>query len=203
MMTLYPVILSVPQKDRCLWGRERVQRLSRLARHALKLSAQKKGVQLPTLPKSPEGAPLPVDGVFWSIAHKPDYVAGVVSKVPVGIDIERIKPCTAGLFRRVAADDEWQLAATVSDTLFFRYWTAKEAVLKSFGVGLKDLSQCHVLQILNDSHLMLEYQHHRIRVEHFYFKDHIAAIVAHASIHWTVNDEEDAAPFMEYPDEIV
>ncbi len=202
MMTLYPVILAVPQKDRCLWGRERVQRLSHLARYALRLSAKKKGVDLPALPKSPEGAPLPVNGVFWSIAHKPDYVTGVVSNVPVGIDIERIKPCTDGLFRRIANTEEWQLADRISDTLFFRYWTAKEAVLKSFGVGLKDLSHCRVTQILSDTHLILVYQHHHIRVEHFYFDDHIAAIVAHGSIHWGVNDEN-TVHVMECPDETI
>ena len=60
----------------------------------------------------------------------------------------------------------------------FRYWTAKEAVLKSLGIGLTGLSQCRIIQIVDDHHLKLSCKHKEFDVEHFYFNGHIAAILA-------------------------
>jgi 4'-phosphopantetheinyl transferase len=183
---IYPVILAVSEADRLLRGRDRVARLSSLARQAVQLSASQSGIKLGELMKSPEGAPLPVAGYFWSLAHKPDYVAGVVADIPIGIDIEKMKPCAPGLFRMIAEEDEWRRGEVKSELLFFRYWTAKEAVLKSAGVGMKALSQCRVIDIVDDHHLILFYNHQQIRVEHFYFNGHIAAILSHPSVEWIV-----------------
>lgn len=138
--------------------------------------------------KSPEGAPLPNGEYFWSLAHKPDYVAGVVADFPIGMDIEKIRPCAPGLYRMTADDAEWKLGETVSDQLFFRFWTAKEAVLKSLGIGLKALSKCRVVEVLDDHHLVLSYKQLEFDVEHFYFNGHIAAILTHPAIEWMVQD---------------
>jgi 4'-phosphopantetheinyl transferase len=115
-------------------------------------------------------------------------VAGVVADFPIGMDIEKIRPCAPGLYRMAADESEWKLGETVSDQLFFRYWTAKEAVLKSAGIGLKALSQCRVIQIVDDHHLMLSYKLQAFDVEHFYFNGHIAAILAYPAIQWMVQD---------------
>ena len=195
---IYPVILAVPEADRQLRGRDKVVRLSALARKAVQFSANQSGIKLGELMKSPEGAPLPVDGYFWSLAHKPDYVAGVVADSPIGIDIEKIKPCAPGLYRMIAEEDEWKRGGLKSELLFFRYWTAKEAVLKSAGVGMKALSQCRVIDIVNDHHLLLFYNHQQISVEHFYFNGHIAAILSHPSVQWIVqNNLRQEKPFSE------
>jgi len=185
---IYPVILAVPEADRQLRGRDKVVRLSALARKAVQLSANQSGIKLGELMKSPEGAPLPTGGYFWSLAHKSDYVAGVVADFPIGMDIEKIRPCAPGLYRMTADESEWILGETVSDRLFFRYWTAKEAVLKSVGIGLKALSRCRVIEVLDDHHLMLSYKHQEFDVEHYYFNGHIAATLAHPAIRWMVQD---------------
>jgi len=185
---IYPVILAVPEADRRLRGRDKVVRLSSLARQAVQLSANQSGIRLGELTKSPEGVPLPVGGYFWSLAHKTAYVAGVVADFPIGLDIEKIRPCAPGLFRMTANETEWKLEGTVTDLLFFRYWTAKEAVLKSVGIGLKALSQCRVIEIVDDRHLMLSYKNQKYGIEHFYFNDHIAAIISHPSVQWIVQD---------------
>jgi len=171
-----------------LRGRDKVIRLSSLARQAVQLSANQSGIKLGELLKSPEGAPLPVGGYFWSLAHKTEYVAGVVADFPIGMDIEKIRPCAPGLYRITADETEWKLGEPAGDLLFFRYWTAKEAVLKSAGIGLRALSQCRVIEIVDDHHLMLSYKHHKLDVEHFYFNGHIAAILAHPDIEWMVQD---------------
>ena len=72
---------------------------------------------------------------------------------PIGLDIEKIRPCAPGLYRMAADEAEWSLGGAADDLLFFRYWTAKEAVLKSLGIGLAGLSKCRVIRIVDDHHL--------------------------------------------------
>jgi 4'-phosphopantetheinyl transferase len=178
----------VPEADRLLRGRDKVIRLSSLARNAVRLSASQSGVDLGELVKSPEGAPLPVGGYFWSLAHKTEYVAGVVADFPIGVDIEKIRPCAPGLYRMAADEAEWKLGGAADDLLFFRYWTAKEAVLKSRGIGLTGLSRCRIIRIVDDHHLLLSYKQQEFNVEHFYFNGHIAAILSHPEIRWLFQD---------------
>src|SRR4030043_426880 len=134
-MTLFPVIMPVIQAEHKPSGKEAVDHLSWTARQALKVSAERSRVRLGELLKDKDGVPCPVAGIHWSLSHKPKYVAAVVSKHKVGIDIEEMKPRPESLFARVASDSEWALKEKSRDTLF-RYWTAKEGVLKGIGIGI-------------------------------------------------------------------
>ena len=186
---LHPVILPVPQRVQEFKPKDRVLYLSRHARRALARSAAKSGIRTGELLKDENGAPLPFDGTFWSLTHKTHYVAGVVAPTPIGIDIERIRDLTRGLFQKTAADREWALAGTTekSQKTFFRFWTAKEAVLKATGIGIKDLLKCRVRQILDDTHLIIHYESKDWLIEHFFYDQHIASIVQNDfHIDWTV-----------------
>lgn len=188
---IHPVILPVPAKVKTFKPRDRVIFLSRHARQALEISAAKSEITLGQLNKDEKGVPLPFDGVYWSISHKNEFVGGVVAHRRIGFDIEKIKPCSDALFRKTAAEDEWALAgrSEKSLNLFFRYWTAKEAVLKAAGTGLKDLSTCRVSSITNNLNLQIEYQDQSWQIEHFFFKGHIASIVTDADrIEWHLED---------------
>ena len=176
--TIYPVILAVPEEVGDFKPRDRVKFLSRHARLALKRSAQKSSLALGELKQNENGAPLPSNSVYWSISHKTQYVGGVVAPEPIGIDIEQIRECSPGLFAKTAGDDEWALADMENTALitFFRYWTAKEALVKTSGTGLKDLLKCQVTRIIDDRHLELNYAGRQWRIEHFFFDRHIASI---------------------------
>ena len=184
---IYPVILSVPGDARSLKGRERVLLLSRYARKALAVSAGKSSIKLGKLRKDPNGVPLPFDGCYWSLTHKPEFVGAVVAFKPTGIDIERVKDVSDTLIRKIATTGEWQLSDHGPHNDFFRFWTAKEAVLKAVGGGMKGLSGCRVQQIFNQSRMMVDYKGTSFAVEHFQFDGHIAAVVENGfRVEWTL-----------------
>ena len=184
--TLYPVIMAVPDTVKDQAPRERVKFLSRHARRALEISADKSRVPLGELAQDERNAPLPFDGTYWSITHKTQYVGGVVAPSPIGIDIEKICQRTESLFQKVAGQAEWSLADKTFES-FFRFWTAKEAVLKAAGIGLTALSQCRVTNVSDAINLEIEYEAQIYRIQHHFFDDHIASVVKNDfKIEWTI-----------------
>lgn len=183
---IYPVILPVPDKEQQLKGKEKVSFLSKHARKALEISAQKSCIQLPCLKKNEKGVPLPFNGHYWSLTHKSEYVAAVIASAPMGIDIEKIRSCSKALFRKTARDSEWKLSDTDPFILFYRYWTSKESVLKASGTGIRDLSKCRIIRIIDDNHLVIDYRNQEWLIEHVYFDEHIASIVKNDfHVEWT------------------
>jgi 4'-phosphopantetheinyl transferase len=183
---LYPVILHVPEADRILSGPDKVKTLSRLARLALRQSCAKSGLRLTGFPKDEKGVPLPVGGVHWSLTHKSDVVGGVAAPLPVGMDLETIRPVSDALLAKVANADEWRLVGGDCEQSFFRFWTAKEAVLKAVGKGIARLSHCRVVEIVDDTRMMLVYAKTRWPVVHFWFDGHVAALTPHhLQVAWT------------------
>ena len=188
-MTLFPVVMPVIEVGYKPSGQEKVDHLSRIAREALKLSAEKSRVRLGELLKDEKGIPCPVAGNYWSLAHKPKYVAAVVSKDKVGIDIEEMKPRTESLFAYVASDEEWELKEKSWDT-FFRYWTAKEAALKVIGIGISGLKTCRIISVPDENHIALDYKGHSFLVEQLRYKNHIVSVLKDDNqIEWVVLDE--------------
>lgn len=184
---IYPVVLQVSPQDSKLKGRELVKTLSSLARNALELSAQKCRLQLGELKKDDIGVPLPFDGHYWSLTHKPRYVGAVISHQKTGIDIEEVRSMSDPMFKRVASDREWRLGGGRSETLFFRFWTAKEAVLKAEGVGMAGLSNCVVTRLSGQQYLEITYQQKRYLIEQVYFNGHIASVVKNKlESQWTI-----------------
>jgi len=183
---IFPVILPVSGADKRLKGRDKVKALSRLARSALMTSCEKSGLSLETFPKNDKGVPLPVGGVHWSLTHKSDMVGGVASLSPVGMDLEVIRPVNHALLAKVADDDEWRLVNGDRQHAFFRFWTAKEAVLKAVGKGMVGLSRCRVVAVVDDTRMTLAYDDTRWPVAHFWFDGRVAALTAqHFSVSWT------------------
>jgi 4'-phosphopantetheinyl transferase len=175
-MILFPVVMPVIEVERKPRGKEKVDYLSRIAREALKVSAEKSGVTLGKLLKDENGVPCPVNGNYWSLSHKPEYVAAVVSKNKVGIDIEEMKPRDELLFARAASDEEWALKERSWDT-FFRYWTAKEAILKVIGIGISGLKTCRIISVPDENHIALDFDGQFFLVEQLRYENHIVSVL--------------------------
>ncbi|MBW2040487.1 MAG: 4'-phosphopantetheinyl transferase superfamily protein [Deltaproteobacteria bacterium] len=173
---LYPVLLPVPEAYQHRRRAETVRFLKAHARRALALSARKSGVALENLEKKENGAPVPSRGVHWSLTHKDAFVGAVAAPEPVGIDLETIRPRSTALFARIADDREWALLGTKDPRCFFRCWTAKEAVLKAAGDGLSGLSGCRIHDVFNENRLTVIYKGTPWKVEHHFFKGHVASI---------------------------
>lgn len=192
---VHAVILKVPPEYGEIPVRERVRFLSRYARRAVRESALCGGYRLTSFPKDDNGAPLAVDDVHWSLTHKSAYVAGVAAPGPIGIDIEEIRPRSERLKDRIADSKEWSLIDAEHPVSFFRYWTAKEAVLKAAGVGLVELSGCRIQRIIDSHHLVVSFRNRDWMVAHHYFNGHLASIIRNfCSIRWTVLSAIDPDP---------
>ena len=90
---------------------------------------------------------------FFNVSHSGDFVLCAVSDVPIGADVEHIKPFRAGMVARYFTEIEavyvWGNSpapeGNVTDpdtcTRFYRVWTAKESYVKMTGTGIStDLS---------------------------------------------------------------
>lgn len=184
------MVLAVPNEGRSLSGRDRVVYLSKHARWALEISAQKSQIKLKPLFKNSDGIPQPFDGNYWSITHKPEYVGAVVAPEKIGIDIEKFRVFSKGLFRKTADDCEWHLIDEDPNTLFFRYWTSKEAILKAAGTGVKDLLKCRIVKIVSDTKLIATYMDQEWVIDHLFFNGHIASVVQNScNVCWSLLNE--------------
>lgn len=156
---LHPVVMNITGEVLMLEAAEKNRALSIMARKALARSAQFSNVTLGQLEKDDQSAPIPSNGVYWSISHTNRFVAAVSGPGPVGIDIEEIAAYSPKMPEQIADRDEWALVQSIQPTTFYRYWTAKEAVLKAVGVGLKGLSKCRITALSGKNGMIVGFDH--------------------------------------------
>lgn len=76
----------------------------------------------------------------FNISHSGNWVAGArIAEGKVGVDIEMIRPIEIDLFHRQFTESERDAMKKSSDPLstFFTAWTAKEALMKADGRGMR------------------------------------------------------------------
>ncbi|MDY6903938.1 MAG: 4'-phosphopantetheinyl transferase superfamily protein [Thermodesulfobacteriota bacterium] len=194
MTTLFPVIRKVPAGLTDLPLPRRQPWLSRYARQCLERCAEiSPGVppefDATALKKDSHGAPRPFQNTWWSVSHKPGYVAAVLSPYTTGIDVEQCASRPAErLLKRILTKSEADLFSSDRLTTFFRAWTAKEAILKTYGAGISKLSQCHIASVISKTRLIASLSGTERLVDQVFFDNHIAALVINPddNVEWTI-----------------
>ena len=188
-MVIYPVIMAVPPGTDGLRTKQKAARLSELAREALLRSAVRTGAYLGEIRCDEGGRPLPSNGWRWSISHKPGCVAAVVAGERTGIDVEEVKARRETTFRYVASDEEWALCPGRSWLNLFRYWTAKEAVLKAAGTGLAGMRACQIVAVPDESTVFVYFDQHLHEVVQLNCNGHMISVVRNDhEIRWVTPD---------------
>ena len=188
-MIIRPLLTPIAIGD-SLSGREKVARQRSAARRALSMCAEQCGVPDGPWEQDANRVPLPNDGWYWSISHKPLMAGAVISGEPVGIDIEHIKPRgREDLWDRLANVGEWKVAGERSWEMFFRLWTAKEATLKANSRGIGGFEECRIVAVPDSTHIECEYGGSPWLIEQCYHAEHIAAVTAGSlDVQWHVEE---------------
>jgi len=183
---LCPVIL--PIADTGVRGKEKIKLMRDASRDALRICAHLGGVKLGVLKKDQNGAPRPFLGTHWSVSHTSLFAAASLAKRPTGVDIERIKPRSEGVIKKVISSGEIVHNSEEVTHFFFRVWTAKEAVLKAEGVGLAGLAQCRVTGVPDRFTMLMDYDGRAYKVSQIFLDGHAASVVTDGEepVEWIV-----------------
>lgn len=112
-----------------------------LGKHLLLLALKDAGSEaaLTDLAYSPEAKPYLPNGPEFNISHSGNRVVCALSRNGrIGIDIEYIKPLSFDDFQTQFTEREWLNIRNSPDPVasFYRFWTAKESLIKADGRGL-------------------------------------------------------------------
>lgn len=84
--------------------------------------------------------------IFFNLSHSGTYAAMTISDREVGIDIEKRKSFKDSLIKRLFDEKEMAMAPRMdADAFYTGLWTAKESVMKYFGIGISmDPAEIHL-----------------------------------------------------------
>lgn len=74
--------------------------------------------------------------LHFNLSHSGDFVLCATSADEIGADIEAMRPVSQKLISRVCTEEEKELVSNDA-RLFLQVWTAKEALAKFYGEGLR------------------------------------------------------------------
>lgn len=111
------------------------ERLRACARHFCGGAGQER---FERIARTPKGKPYFPDApeVACSVSHTEGYWACAISDGPVGLDVEKMRPCPARQIARRFFHPQEALFAAQSQKAFFQVWTAKESYVKLLGRGI-------------------------------------------------------------------
>ena len=73
---------------------------------------------------------------YFNISHSKGYVVFIKDDVPIGVDIEKIRPVEDDLIDYISSREEKKYITT--DQKFYEIWTNKESLTKCLGTGIKE-----------------------------------------------------------------
>lgn len=133
------------------------------------------------LNRLPSGRPeLSIPGLHVSISHSGEYAAVVLSKTPIGIDIEKISPRIERIQHKFMNEHERELLMDEKDIRWMHtVWSAKEALFKYHLEGEIDFREHLHLKKEKEGLLRGEIRKdleiHHLQVPYEFFDDYILA----------------------------
>lgn len=104
---------------------------------------------------------------YWSASYTSGMMAVIISKNKVGIDIEKIIKRDRELFKISSEIKDWRS--------FYRIWTGKEAIIKSFNLTLKDYEKI-IYQKHNKNHSFFLYNKKSIELKTIEYENYFISI---------------------------
>lgn len=100
----------------------------------LKTGMEKMGLKTDVLIYSADKGKPYIDGLFFNISHSGDKAVCAFGTSEIGVDIEKIKPLSDRLMKKIALPSERAKISAAKQIV--RLWTRKEALAKCVGTGL-------------------------------------------------------------------
>lgn len=118
------------------------ENITELSRYKLEETKKEKAVSLILKNKyigeyslNKNGKPISKD-CFFNISHSKGYVVFIKDDVPIGVDIEKIRPVEDDLKEYISSKEEKKYIK--DEKSFYEVWTNKESLTKCIGTGIKE-----------------------------------------------------------------
>ena len=127
------------KEDICRFKNERAKKESLLGWYLFSVGMKETGSQNGKLCFFEKGKPyLENSSSYFNISHSDGLVCCAFAKSAIGIDIEKPKPFSPLVVKRVLCENEIKVLeeSPKKEETFIRFWTFKESILKQSGEGI-------------------------------------------------------------------
>ncbi|EDK33565.1 4'-phosphopantetheinyl transferase family protein [Clostridium kluyveri] len=94
------------------------------------------------------------ESIHFNVSHSGYWIVCAVHNLPVGIDIEQIKPIDFSIAEHFFSESEYESILTSDEgprlPLFYEFWTLKESYIKAVGKGLYMALNSFNIKLCND-----------------------------------------------------
>lgn len=136
--------LSEQRRQRVMAYRHDMGRRTSIAAYLLLCEALRREYAIdspPVFAFGEHGKPVIVghEDICFNMSHCSNAALCAVDGMPIGVDIERVRPWNESLVRYTMSDSEWSMIqeSPQRELMFTQLWTMKEAVQKRSGEGIR------------------------------------------------------------------
>lgn len=126
------------------------------------------------------------DSCYFNISHSKGVVVFVKDSLPLGVDIEKIRPVEDNFIDYISSKEEKEYIK--SPTNFYEIWTNKESLIKNTGTGIKKkVNEIPALPINGNK----EYEGKKYYSKTMVYKDYVISITRETDEPFDIEIEEE------------
>ena len=126
------------------------------------------------------------EGCYFNISHSKGLVVFIKDIVPIGIDIEKIRPVEEDLKNYISSREEKEYIN--SDKAFYEIWTNKESLTKCLGTGIKEKIKDIPSIPINDKKI---YKNKTYRSKTVTYKDAVISVTRENELPFEIEIQEE------------